>query len=123
MSKNGLNWFEIPVKDFDRAMKFYSEILGSELTLWEMGSMKLGIFPSDREGVSGAILYGEGEPSDKGTIVYLNCDGILDEVISRVEKAGGKVIQPKTQVTDDIGYIAIITDTEGNKVGLHSPPR
>ncbi len=123
--KNGLNWFEIPVKDFDRANKFYSTILGADLTPWEMGGAKLGMFPGDREGVSGAIIAGEGanEPCDKGTTVYLNCDGILDEALSKVEAAGGKIVVPKMLVSDDIGHIGIVIDTEGNKVGLHSPMR
>lgn len=123
--KNGLNWFEIPVKDFDRANKFYSTILGADLTPWDMGGMKLGMFPGDKEGVTGAIISGEGvsEPCHKGTTVYLNCDGILDEALSEVESAGGKVILPKTLVSEEIGHIGMVIDTEGNKVGLHSPIR
>jgi predicted enzyme related to lactoylglutathione lyase len=84
----------------------------------------MGFFPADQSGVSGAICHGEGyKPSKEGTLIYLNADGRIDEIVGRIEKAGGKIIMPKSLVTDDIGYIAFFTDTEGNKVALHSPKR
>jgi predicted enzyme related to lactoylglutathione lyase len=74
-----------------------------------------------REGVGGDIVPpGLGsKPCGHGTRVYLSCEGVLDEVISRVEKAGGKITMPKTAL-GQAGWIAMIVDTEGNGVGLHS---
>lgn len=121
---NAINWFEIPVVDFGRAKKFYNTIFGFEMEEQKMGDYLMGFFPSDQSGVSGAICHGEGyKPSAEGTLIYLNADGRIDEVIDRIEKAGGKIVMPKSLVTDDIGYIAYFTDTEGNKVALHSPKR
>jgi predicted enzyme related to lactoylglutathione lyase len=121
---NVINWFEIPVKDFNRAKKFYNTIFGFEMKEQKMGDDMMGYFPSDRGGVSGAICQGSGyEPSANGTLIYLNADGRIDEVIGRIEQAGGKIVMPKSLVTDEIGYIAYFTDTEGNKIALHSPKR
>jgi len=121
---NAINWFEIPVVDFGRAKKFYNTIFGFEMEEQKMGDYLMGFFPSDQSGVSGAICHGDGyKPSVEGTLIYLNADGRIDEVIGRIEKAGGKIVMPKSLVTDDIGYIAYFTDTEGNKVALHSPKR
>lgn len=117
---NAINWFEIPVTDFGRAKKFYSNIFDFEMQEMNMGPHLMGFFPSG--GVSGAIVKAEGyKPSQDGAVVYLSGGDDLTTVFNRIEKAGGKIIQPKTMVTEEIGYIAFFIDTEGNKVALHSP--
>lgn len=121
--RNTINWFELPVTDFERAKKFYEAILECKIEDQMMGPYRMGFLPGDGVGVSGAIVHGEGyEPSDKGAMVYLNADGIIDEVISRIDKSGGKVVVPRTPITPEIGDFAIFLDTEGNKVALHTPP-
>lgn len=74
-----------------------------------------------KEGVGGDLVPpGTGnKPSANGTRVYLSCEGIIDEVIGRIEKSGGKIIAPKFKI-GEMGWIAMIMDTEGNTVGLHS---
>jgi len=121
MKINALNWFEIYVADFDRAATFYGKILDKPLEIMEGNGPKMGIFPCDMEkGVGGAITMMEGcQPGAGGTIVYLNADGELDAVISRIADAGGKVVQEKFAIPPH-GFIAIFEDTEGNIVGLHS---
>jgi len=59
-------------------------------------------------------------PSKEGSIIYLNANPALDNVLVRIEGAGGEVVVPKTQITEEIGYMAFFIDTEGNKVALHS---
>ncbi len=121
--ENVINWFEIPVTDFDRAKKFYEEILGSPLFEEMIMGYRMGFFPmaENSRGVGGAIVKGEGlEPSDKGTTVYLNGGDDLSPILAKVEPAGGKVIVPKTEITPEIGFFALFLDTEGNKVALHS---
>ncbi len=120
---NAVNWFEIPVSDFERAKKFYSAIYNYEMPIMEMGNVTMGSFPyNEATGVGGAICYGEGyEPSGKGAKVYLNGGKDLAEVLQRVEGAGGQVIMGKTKISDEIGYFAIFSDTEGNQLSLHSP--
>ncbi|HAX49920.1 MAG TPA: VOC family protein [Ignavibacteria bacterium] len=121
--RNTINWFELPVVDFDRAKKFYEAIFDAKIEDQMMGPYRMGFLPSDGQGVSGAIVHGEGyTPSDKGAMIYLNADGIIDEVIERISKAGGTVVVPRSPITPEIGDFAIFMDTEGNKVALHTPP-
>lgn len=120
--KDVITWFDIPTEDFDRAVKFYSDILGQKVRVDTYMGQKLGFFPMEgQEGVGGDLVPpGMGnKPSANGTRVYLSCQGILDDVLGRVEKAGGKIIAPKFKI-GEVGWIAVIMDTEGNAVGLHS---
>ena len=119
---NAINWFEIPVKNFDKAKKFYETILGTDMYLMEAMGMKSAFFPAELEagGIGGCIIQGEGyEPSTKGSLVYLNGSDDLSVPLSKVEAAGGKIVLPKTAIGKN-GFMAYFTDTEGNKVGLHS---
>src|SRR6185295_10966655 len=105
--QSAINWFELPAADFDRAVGFYETILKVPLRKQVVGGMSNGIFPADQAGAGGAIVCGEGyRPSaDQGAVVYLNAktEGNLETVISRIEKAGGKVLMPKTDIGDP-GY-------------------
>ena len=119
---NAINWFEISVKDFNKAKTFYETILGAQMELMEAMGMKSAFFPADLEngGIGGCIIEGEGyEPANKGSIVYLNGGDDLSVVLSKVEQAGGKVIMPKTGIRPN-GFMAHFEDCEGNKIGLHS---
>jgi len=119
---NSINWFEIPVTDFGRAKNFYSEIFGTSMHEEMIGPHQMGFFPGSEGGVGGAIIKAEGsKPSMDGSLIYLSAGEDLTGVMNKIESAGGKVLQPKMKVTDEIGYIAIFADTEGNKVALHSP--
>jgi len=114
-------WFEIPATKFERAVKFYHEILDIEMQEETMDGLQMGLFPHDKTSVSGAIIYGmDFKPSKEGSIVYLNGGDNLATALSKVEDAGGKVIIPKTHLGEEIGYIAHFIDTEGNRVGIHS---
>jgi predicted enzyme related to lactoylglutathione lyase len=118
---NSVNWFEIPVVDFEKAKKFYETIMAYEMYTQDMMGYQMGFFQCDKEAVGGAIVKGEGYvPSATGTMVYLNGGDDLNTVLSKVEAAGGKVLVPKKLITEEIGYFAIFLDAEGNKVALHS---
>lgn len=119
---NAINWFEIPASDFNRACEFYSEILNGEISKTDSpGGLKMGFLPHFEMGsVGGAVVAGEGyEPSSKGTVPYLNGGEDLSIPLSKVEKAGGKILVPKTSIGEN-GFIAHFIDTEGNRVALHS---
>lgn len=118
---NAINWFEIPVTDFTRAKKFYETILGVEIMEMPFPGGKYGMLPADMQtGVGGGLAQGEGfEPSDKGTIVYLNGGEDLSVGLGKVNQAGGKIIMPKTSIGQN-GFMAHFIDTEGNRVALHS---
>ena len=122
---NALNWFEIPVSDFDRGKKFYETIFDYQMPEMQMGPVHMGFFLYDQPGgkVGGAICSGDGYiPSQHGSLIYLNCQPDLQIVLHRVEKAGGKILRTKTQISPDqnLGYWASIIDSEGNLVALHS---
>jgi uncharacterized protein len=123
--KNSINWFEIPVKDFDRARAFYSTLFGAEIN--EMPAEMTGnkfryaFLPADlTDGVGGAIIESEGyAPSQTGVLIYLNGGDDLNGPLAKVEKAGGSVLIPKTSLGPN-GFMAQFMDTEGNKLALHS---
>lgn len=121
--KNALNWFEIPVTDFERAKTFYEALLQTKMDTMSMEAMgmTMAFFPADWEkGVGGGIALGPGyEPSDKGTLVYLNGGEDLSVPLARVEEAGGRIVLPKTSLGSN-GFMAQFIDTEGNRVALHS---
>ena len=117
---NAINWFELPANNFDRAVKFYSEVLGAELQPMDNPQMKMAFFPTTNQGVGGCVTHGNGnKPQAEGALVYLNGGEDLAQPLARVEGAGGKVIMPKTNIGEN-GFIAMFMDTEGNKVALHS---
>lgn len=119
MKKNALNWFEIFTNDLAKAKDFYDAILNTTLTPLDGGRM--AIFPYDSEnGVGGTLNQMDGcMPGSGGTIVYLNVEGELDDVLSRIPSAGGKVLKDRFEVPPH-GFIGIFADPEGNVVGLHS---
>ncbi len=120
---NAINWFEIPVVDFERAKKFYSEMFGKEVIDHPMPDpkMKYGILPYEpQSGVGGALMcYEEFKPSAEGVVIYLNGGDDLSDPLSRVEAAGGKILIPKTDIGEN-GFMAHVLDTEGNRFALHS---
>ena len=120
---NVLNWFEIPVTDFKRAKKFYETIFEITMPEHSMGGYMMGFFPYEMGSgkLSGAIVQGEHRiPAKEGSLIYFNANPDLSDALGRIEKAGGKIFVPKTQISPEIGFFALFTDTEGNKVALHS---
>ncbi len=121
---NKLNWFEIPVTDFERSKKFYENIFDVSMEVMDFGGFKMGMFPNEEENgkLSGCICFSPGDyiPSENGVLIYLNCDPDLQLVLDKVEENGGKVIRPKTIISPEWGFMAVILDSEGNRVALHS---
>ncbi len=114
--------FEIPATDISRAINFYKDILGVDIERLDFPGMELGLFPYENQLVKPVIVKGEGnEPSSKGVTIYLNGGENLQPILDKVERNGGKIIIPKTPHADDSGFFAIFHDSEGNKIGLHSP--
>ena len=118
--KSGAVWFEIPCADLDRAARFYETIMGRGLKK-EGAEDTVRVFPADNGAVTGALVKRTfRKPGSAGTMVYLNCDGELDAVISRVMDAGGLILMPRTPVPGGYGAFACVKDSEGNHVGLHT---
>lgn len=121
--KNAISWFQIPVTNFDRAVKFYSTILSAEFTQAEAMGNKIAIFAHDHKNgaVGGALYCGNSFiPGINGVVVLLHAGTDLSVVLSKIEEAGGKILLPKTPVNNGKDFIAHFQDTEGNRVGLHS---
>lgn len=119
---NAINWFEISVTDVDRASNFYEKIFDVKLERMEMMGSIMAMFPFEGGNgkVSGALVKSDDhKPSMEGVVLYLNGDPDLDNVLNKVEAAGGKVVMPKVSIGDN-GFMAFFIDTEGNKLGLHS---
>ena len=115
------HWFEIPVYDITRAAAFYNAIFGFEMELSQNGEHTMAFFP--RTGIGGALVAGPGcTPSDAGVLVYLNANGDLDGVLGRVEYAGGRVVMPRSFISEESGSFALFIDSEGNRLALHEGP-
>src|SRR5271155_3647385 len=96
---NQIVWCDIPVKDLDRAIKFYSAVLGKPVTKETAPGMTFGLLPHVHEGVGGCLAVMEdNQPGLNGPLVYLNADGRLDEAIAAATANGGKVLKPKHQI-------------------------
>ena len=115
---NAIAWFEIPTVDFAKSIPFYNQVLGVALEAKEFGPTHLAIFPHVKPGVGGCLLQEKGlAPGGRGTIVYLPTENI-GAAVDKIAPAGGKVVQPKTQIGPGMGYSARFQDPEGNLVGL-----
>jgi hypothetical protein len=122
---NVVGWFEIPVLNMERAIKFYEKIFDFKLVRHQIGNFDMAWFPwiDDAIGASGSLVLNDQlhKPSKDGVLIYFTAQsGDVSVELSRVKDAGGKVHLPKTLITDDIGYMAIIEDTEGNRIALHA---
>ena len=106
MKHNMVGWFEIPVNDMDRAKTFYESVFKVDISIHDFGGMLMGWFP-DRGNVIGAqgtlIKQDSYIPSKEGTLVYFICEDVQNE-LSRVEAAGGKIYQPRTQISPEHGF-------------------
>ena len=122
-TRNAIDWFEIPVRDMDRAQAFYEALLGAPLRRETITGNTLAVFSYGDTGIGGCLMAGSNAPapSTDGTLIYLNAGAELDTVLARVGDAGGRITTPKVQLPDGMGCFAHITDTEGNRVGLHAP--
>ncbi len=125
--KNAISWFEIPSSDLDRAAKFYETIFGISLHPLDLPNIKMRMFPLDdmMTQVGGAIVQSDGfhKPSaTDGPLIYLNANPDVQTVLDKVETAGGKIHVPKTMISPEYGHMAVILDTEGNRIALHSVP-
>jgi uncharacterized protein len=92
---NAISWFEIPATDLARATKFYETIFSTTLIAMDMPNIRM-------------------------RLIYLNANPDVQNILSKVDAAGGKIVVPKTEISDAFGFMAIIIDTEGNRIGLHS---
>jgi uncharacterized protein len=121
MNGNPVIWFEIYVQDMSRAKLFYESVFHVKLERLENTAMEMWAFPMamDKVGAGGALVAAEGVPPCKNcAMVYFSCLDCAEEASSAV-RHGGSICREKTSL-GQYGYMAVVTDTEGNMIGLHS---
>src|SRR5258705_12163944 len=126
--KNAISWFEIPTTDPDRAQKFYETIFGISLISLDLQNIKMRMFPVEDQmsGIGGALCYNKDfykPSSSEGPLIYLNGNPDVQNVLDKIESAGGKIMVPKTQISPEYGHMAVFIDTEGNRIALHRIPQ
>ncbi|MGB5554357.1 MAG: VOC family protein [Flavobacteriaceae bacterium] len=118
-----VGWFEIPVADMNRAKLFYESVFKIEISLHDFGGLKMGWFPGGitNKGASGTLVQHKMyRPSaTDGVLIYFSCADVSNE-LNRVVAAKGQIMQPKTEIGGNHGFMALIHDTEGNRIALHS---
>ena len=103
---NWIQWFEIPVYNFDQAKRFYETVFDIQLATLDLGALTMAVFPPAL--VSGALCQGEWyHPSDKGVTLHVRVDDI-DRALSSVEAMGGRIVQPRKQISAELGFMALI---------------
>jgi hypothetical protein len=114
-------WFDIPVRDLDRALRFYSAVLGTQLKKEQAGpGVAMAVLPHDEGSIGGCLVQNmDARPSENGPLLYLNTDSRLDDALNAVEKHGGSVLWARHSIAP-FGFRAIVLDSEGNRIALHS---
>jgi len=125
---NAISWFEIPTTDINRAQKFYETIFGITMMPMDMPNIKMRMFPLDdmMTQVGGALVDSGGfhkASATDGPLIYLNANPDVQIILDKVVEAGGSIMVPKTEISPEYGFMGVFTDTEGNRIGLHSVPQ
>ena len=120
---NRVVWVDIPVADLDRAVAFYSAVIGDAVTKVGGPGFMFGLFPHSGDDVGGCLYLPDNDntPSATGPLIYLNADGRLAQAVEAVTAHGGRVLQAVHQIGPH-GWRAIVLDSEGNRIALHAPP-
>jgi hypothetical protein len=121
MNPNPVGWFEIYVQDMERAKAFYETVFQGKLEQIPTSDLEMWAFPMSEQGygAAGALAKMEGCASGGGgTLVYFKCEDCAVEA-ARAAEHGGRVFKEKMSI-GKYGFIALIFDTEGNMIGLHS---
>ncbi len=126
MKRNMVGWFEVPVTNMERAIQFYEQVFDIKIERHTMGPLDMGWFPfaeGDAPGSGGSLVAHPDfyKPSNEGVLVYFSSHtGDLQDELDRVENAGGKVLNEKTPISEEHGFMALFIDSEGNRIALHS---
>jgi hypothetical protein len=117
---NTLCWTDIPVTDLARAMQFYGAVLGKPIAKESGPGFEFGLLPHADQNASGCLVTSkDNRPSENGPLIYLSVEGRMDPAVEAVRTKGGAVLQEKHSIGPH-GYRAVIRDSEGNRIALHS---
>ena len=123
MERNPVGWFEVPVEDMERAIKFYKRFFGYKMARQKI-DVRVAWFPmeddlpgSARTLIDMPEMYDTG---GKGTLIYFSSPtGDVQNELKKVKKAGGQIIVEKNEV-GEYGFVGVFIDSEGNRIGVHS---
>ena len=125
MAIDTLCWTDIPVMNLDRAIKFYSAVLGNEVKKLSDGGMDYGLLPHEGSNASGCLCVRsdsggvDNRPSANGPLIYLLVEGRLDQAVEAARANGGKILRARQKIGEH-GFRAVIIDSEGNRIALHT---
>ena len=125
MSADTLCWADIPVTNLDRAIKFYSAVLGQEVKKLSEGGTDYGLLPHEGKNASGCLCIRsdsggvDNRPSANGPLIYLLAEGRLNEAVEAARQNGGKILRARQKIGEH-GFRAVIIDSEGNRIALHT---
>ena len=113
-------WFDLPVRDLDRAIKFYSKVLKQKVAKCADDGKELGVLPHEGAAVGGCLVMSKkSKPSTNGALLYLSVEGRLRAAVKAAVANGGTVLAP-VHAIGTYGFCAIVRDTEGNRIALHA---
>ena len=120
--KNAISWFEIPSTQLDQTQAFYEAVLDCKMRREAMGPSEGAVFPYEGEGIGGCVMAGPSAPvpGAGGTLIYLDASPSLDAALARATAAGGRIVMARQALPPGMGFIAHITDPDGNRIGLHA---
>lgn len=117
---NTIVWFDLPVKNLEKATKFYSAVLGLDLQINSEYGFNMTVFPHEDCDVAGCLYEAsDTTPHQSGLLIYFDVNNKIQHAVSQVTAQGGQVIEPITEI-GPWGYRAIVLDCEGNKFALYS---
>jgi uncharacterized protein len=112
-------WFDIPVSDLKRAARFYSAVMGIEVEEMKYEGGAFCVFEHGEGNGGCLILDKDAITADKGILVYMNVNGRIRDAVTQAEVQGGSVVEPVHAIGPH-GFRAIVIDSEGNRLALHS---
>ena len=116
-----VKFFEIPAKDFNRAISFYENIFNVKLKVMEDENEKMGFFIGEKKDFIGAVSTTKNfEPSNQGVLLSFQIDENMEKILSKIKDNDGKIQIPKTKISGNKGYFSTFLDCEGNRIGLYS---
>jgi len=125
MATDTLCWTDIPVMNLDRAIKFYSAVLGKQVKKLSDGGMDYGLLPHEEGNASGCLCVRgdsggvDNRPSANGPLIYLLVEGRLDQAVEAARASGGNILRARQKIGEH-GFRAVIIDSEGNRIALHT---
>jgi predicted enzyme related to lactoylglutathione lyase len=110
-------WVEVPTLNIKRSVEFYNAVFDLNLDIADYGEEKMACFPTGEGAISFAPDF---KPSEHGVLVSFNTGKEIDATQVKVTQNGGKIVKPKTKIeAEGRGYFSIVTDCEGNRIGLY----